>query len=256
MPKNPDAIAQTKFLIETISPKTGEVILDIGCGKGEEINQICATSRPKKVYGLDVSKKALDKAEKLLSKDIKGGKVELIKSSATDKLPFQSNFFDVVFSAELLECLPEKKRIALLKEIYRVLKRGGRVVSEHTDWDTQVWNTKNKNLERKLLHAFADTTQGWMESSDSWMGRKLWGTFQKTKLFKNCRMVAYVLMNTDYKPGFYGYDRSLDLAVAIKNKKSKVTKRDVRGFLSDLKKQAKSGNYFYSVNRYVHVGYK
>ena len=34
MLKSSDALAQTKFLIETLSPKTGEVILDIGCGDG------------------------------------------------------------------------------------------------------------------------------------------------------------------------------------------------------------------------------
>jgi SAM-dependent methyltransferase len=251
-----DTIPQTNFLIDILSPKQGEVILDIGCGTGNEIKRICNVAKVKKVHGIDISEKALLKAEKNLSKEIKQGKVELLKAGASDKLPFPSKYFDAIFSAELIECLPKKKQNLFLKEMHRILKPGGRILTEHTDWDTQVWNASDKNLERKLVHAFCDTTQGWMESSEGWMGRKLWGFFNNSKLFKNCRMEVYVLTNTKYKAPFYGYQRSLDMSVTTKNKNYKITKKDVEKFLTDLKKRDKKGTYFYSVNRYIHIGYK
>jgi len=253
--KSRDTIEQTNFLINTLSPKQKETILDIGCGTGNEIKRICDTTKIKKVYGLDFSK-PLSKAKKLLLKEIKKGLVELVEGDASKKLPFQNNYFDAVFSAELIECLNKKKQISLLKELHRILKPGGRVITEHTDWDTQVWNTYNKDLERKLVHAFCDTTQDWMESSEGQMGRKLYGLFNKTNLFKNCSIVVYVLTNTEYKPSFYGYERSLNLSVTMKNKKYKITKKEIDNFLADLKKQAKNNTYFYSVNRYIHIAYK
>lgn len=247
---------QTHYLINLLSPKSGEIILDLGCGTGDEIKRICQVSRVKKVYGVDNSEEFLTKAKQKLSKEGKKGLVELIKSDAAKKLPFPPKHFNAVFSAELTECLTEKERKFLLKEIHRVLKPGGRVLTEHTDWDTQVWNTSNKSLERKLVHAFCDTTQGWMQTSEGWMGRKLWGLFNQSKLFKKCKITSYNLIDTKYTPSFYGYQRSLDIKVVLKNKKAKITNKNINDFLTDLRKQSKKGTYFYSVNRYIHIGYK
>lgn len=245
-----DEDLQRSFLIDALAPKRGEAILDLGCGAGAEIQQILALRRGITVVGLDRSEAMLRKARARLSRYIKRGTVTLVAGDAGEQLPFPSNSFDAVFSAELIECLAAAKQIRLLREIRRVLKPGGRVIIEHTDWDTQVWNASDQALERRLVHAFCDWTQGWMETSDGWMGRRLLGLFRKSKLFTGITPSAYVLINDRYKPGTYGYARSQDL-LDLARKKQGIRLADARRFIRDLGRQDRMRSYFYSVTRYV-----
>jgi ubiquinone/menaquinone biosynthesis C-methylase UbiE len=224
-----------EFFIYLLAPRKGEVLLDIGCGHGNEIKKICQITGVKKIYGLDISEKHLGAARKNLRKFTKNGKAEFIRFDASKKLPFPSNHFNAVFSLDLLECLNENQRINLLVEIYRVLKPGGRILMEHTDWDTQVWNTKHRDLERKLVHAFCDTKQHWMNQAEGWMGRKLWGWVHLKGLFKRPKVKTYVLTNTEYKRGLFSYGISSSLSETLKNKKYGITKREISRFLGDLK---------------------
>ena len=164
---------QRSFFIDALAPKRGESILDLGCGTGADLERVLALRRGVTLVGLDCSETMLRKAETRLSRSLKRATVALVAGDAGQRLPFPSKSFNAVYSAELMECLPADKQARLLREVRRVLKPGGRVLFEHTDWDTQVWNASDKMLERKLVHAFCDWIQGWMETSDGWMGRRL-----------------------------------------------------------------------------------
>ena len=245
-----DEDLQRSFLIDALAPKRGEAILDLGCGTGAEMKQILSLRRGITVVGLDHSETMLREARARLSRHLKRGTVTLVAGDAGKRLPFPSDSFDAVFSAELMECVPATKQVGLLREIRRVLKPGGRVLIEHTDWDTQVWNASDKALERKLVHAFCDWTQGWMETSDGWMGRRLVGLFRRSKLFTGITACAYVLINDRYKPGTYGYARSQDLLeLARKTRGARLA--DARRFIRDLERHDRARSYFYSVTRYL-----
>lgn len=239
-----DEDLQRSFLIDALAPRRGESILDLGCGTGKEMQQILALRRGTSVVGLDRSETTLRKARTTLSRYVKRGTAAFVAGDAGQRLPFPSNSFDAVFSAELMECLPAAKQVRLLREIRRVLKPGGRVLIEHTDSD--------QTLERRLVHAFCDWTQGWMETSDGWMGRRLVGLFRKSTLFTGLKVSAYVLINDRYKPGTYGYARSQDL-LALARKKTGIRLADARRFVRDLERHDRTRSYFYSVTRYVVV---
>lgn len=247
-----DEATQRSFLIDTLAPNRGEAILDLGCGTGAEIEQILALRRGITVVGLDRSETMLRRAGTRVAPYVKRGTVKLVAGDAGERLPFPSSSFDAVFSAELMECLPSAKQVRLLREIRRVLRRGGRVLLEHTDWDTQVWNASDKALERRLVHAFCDWTQGWMETSDGWMGRRLAGLFRESKRFTGITASAFVLINNRYKPGAYGYARSQDL-LELARKKKGIRLADVRRFIRDLERHDQARSYFYSVTRYLVV---
>ncbi|MEK7349027.1 MAG: methyltransferase domain-containing protein, partial [Candidatus Eisenbacteria bacterium] len=214
-----DSEKQTEYLIACLAPKRGEAILDLGCGTGRELERILRLGTAGMVVGIDTSPKQLGVAAKRLRRYVAKGKAQLLIGDAGKQLPFPSRSFHAVYSAELMECIPEAKRRHLLREIHRVLKPGGRVLTEHTDWDTQVWNAIDRTLERRLVHAFCDWTQGWMESSDGWMGRRLPALFRRSALFKNVEVSAYVLTNDRYEPGFFGYERSQDFRALAKKAK-------------------------------------
>ncbi|HEX5031396.1 MAG TPA: methyltransferase domain-containing protein [Candidatus Eisenbacteria bacterium] len=239
--------------IERLAPKRGERILDLGCGSGEAIQRVLEVAGVRSVIGLDRSAGMLRAAHRRLAAHLSRGKAELHLADAGAELPFQPATFDAVFSAELMECLPETRQYRLLREIRRVLRPGGRVLLEHTDWDTQLWNASDRSLERRLVHAFCDWKQGWMDSADGWMGRQLLGLVRRARLFQGIEGSAYVLINDRYRPGTFGYDRSVDLKALAKNRK-RIRPAEVQRFLRDLGAQDRRGAYFYSVNRYIVSG--
>jgi len=89
-------------------------ILDLGCGTG--YGSWLLSEKDNDVYGLDISKEAINYAEKEYS----GPKY--ICSSA-ESIPFDSDYFDAVCAFELIEHVQNPKEV--LEQIYRVLKKGG-----------------------------------------------------------------------------------------------------------------------------------
>jgi SAM-dependent methyltransferase len=89
-------------------------VLNIGVGNGWLENQ-CVKQRWK-TYALDPSEKAIERLE---SNQITG-KVGLIEA-----IPYQDNFFDVVFCSEVIEHLSEEQFKLGLQEINRILVQGG-----------------------------------------------------------------------------------------------------------------------------------
>lgn len=92
-------------------------VLDIGVG-----DAVYESMLPKKVknkclfYGVDISRKQIERAKKYLFE----GKIVNLDS---EKLPYPSNFFDIIIVSEILEHLffPDK----LLSDASKVLKSGG-----------------------------------------------------------------------------------------------------------------------------------
>jgi len=92
----------------------GDRLLDIGCGNGT----LCYFARSKysEVCGVDISKTALKIAER------RGMKTEKVDLNG-EELPFPSNYFDAITCLDVIEHIFEPRD--LIKEINRVLKRGG-----------------------------------------------------------------------------------------------------------------------------------
>ncbi len=111
---------EKKLIFELAEQKSGETVLDIGCGTGNysiELASMCL-----KVVGIDPSanmlKIAREKAEK--------GRldIEFILGIA-ESLPFNDNQFDIVLLVTTFEFLDPEKTIFEMK---RVLKKDGRII--------------------------------------------------------------------------------------------------------------------------------
>lgn len=97
--------------------KRGEKVLDLASG-----NSIVGSYWAKE-FGADVT--AIDFSESAL-KDAKKRGVKTVIGSIEEKLPFKSGSFDTVFWGDNIEHVFAPADI--LKEIHRVLKKGGRVI--------------------------------------------------------------------------------------------------------------------------------
>jgi trans-aconitate methyltransferase len=103
-------------LVESLQPRAGERVLDLGCGDGfltQRIGDSGAT-----VVGVDSSPQMIAAAKE------RGVDARLINGEA---LPFRSEF-EAVFSNAALHWMSDHD--AVLEGVYRALKPGGRVVAE------------------------------------------------------------------------------------------------------------------------------
>lgn len=102
----------------------GLLVLEIGSGRGGGSSFIKRYHLPKKITGLELSTKAVEFCNSYYRiKDLK-----FIQGDA-QKLPFDSDSFDVVVNIESSHCYPELNRF--FDEVYRVLKPNGHLL--HTD---------------------------------------------------------------------------------------------------------------------------
>jgi ubiquinone/menaquinone biosynthesis C-methylase UbiE len=100
---------------------TGLKILDVGCGKGELLAEICARFPASEVHGVDFSTARLRDASRRV-----GLQVALKEADIQKALPFPDASFDRIFCTETLEHLKEPHRC--LREMGRVLKADGRMI--------------------------------------------------------------------------------------------------------------------------------
>ena len=176
-------------------------------------------------------------------------RVSLSCAALDRQLPFGDGTVDIVYSHNLIECLPDPSGFAL--EAARVLRPGGRVVVGHWDWDSQLFDGSDRALVRRLVHAYADWQQAWMAHADGWMGRRLWGVFQRSALLEG-RVHARVLTNTAYEPGCFGYENARTFEALVR--RGVVPTEDCERFLAEQAALAAAGRYFYSITGFAYVG--
>ncbi len=117
-------------MIDLIKPN-GK-ILDVGCGTGYFAEKFLSKYD---VTGVDISEEMIKYAQTRMK--------EAVQADAQN-MPFPDNTFDIVIARSLLHHLPDPKQG--VKEIKRVLKRGGKVIF------TDTHNSFLSNLPRKIMY--------------------------------------------------------------------------------------------------------
>jgi len=106
----------------------GKRVLEIGCGSGIDSAEFAKNGAD--VYAVDMTDKAVNHTKKIFKELNLKGKIS--KFDVTN-LPFQNDFFDLVYSYGVLHHIPVVEKA--LDEIYRVLKPKGKcyVMLYHKD---------------------------------------------------------------------------------------------------------------------------
>jgi SAM-dependent methyltransferase len=97
-----------------------------------------------------------------------------------DGLPLESASVDGIVSHNVVECLRDP--VATMDEAARVLRRDGRAVWSHVDFDAIVIAGPDRDLTRAVLHTYSDRPPSWMTTGDGQMGRKLAGLVRSSAL--------------------------------------------------------------------------
>jgi len=138
-----EKLSQGKFslrhlkALEYLRVHPGELILDIGCGRGEFL-YLCARNGGI-VIGMDYSPAAI----KILSSR-KDANVSIIQASAT-MLPFRDNVFDKVVMLDFVEHLDQDDLRKCLEDVRKVLKqRGQLLIHTPNQWGDYVLSLYDK----------------------------------------------------------------------------------------------------------------
>ncbi len=124
--------ASTKFFSYL---KKGSLILDLGCGPGRDAKIF--TQKEYDVTGIDLSENMIEKAKE---------RVKNVKFKVMDikKLEFEDNHFDAVWASACLLHIPKKDINTTLKEIFRVLKKGGILFISLKQGDGEIFKPDKK----------------------------------------------------------------------------------------------------------------
>jgi arsenite methyltransferase len=110
------------FSLGPIRP--GDVVLDLGCGAGFDAFVAALVVGPTgRVAGIDISPEMLAIADACRA-EVPRPNVEF-READVEAIPFSDDCFDVALSNGVLNLIPDKP--SALREIFRVLKPGGRV---------------------------------------------------------------------------------------------------------------------------------
>jgi len=141
--KELEAIPQSAILgvgcgapIKFADLKEGETVADLGSGAGIDVflsaNKV---SKSGKVIGIDMTDEMLEKAKKN-AKDGNYDNVEFRKGDIEKKIPIDDDTVDAVVSNCVINLTTDKT--SAFREIYRILKKGGRMVISDLVTDSQL----------------------------------------------------------------------------------------------------------------------
>lgn len=223
-------VAQRQRLLEALSARPGERVLDVGSGPGFLAADLA--ERGARVEGVDLSEDMVRTAgERFPSLRFRTGEAT--------SLPFDNSSFDAVTCTQVLEYVADVG--AALAEFRRVLEPGGRVAIIDTDWDSVIWSGADRELTERVLKAWD------AHLVDPHLPVRLKPELEAAG-FERVRVEVIPILNLSYEDENYsrGMSSTVERFVAARGA---LSAEEAAAWRSQL---AGSGDrYFFSLNRYL-----
>jgi SAM-dependent methyltransferase len=232
----PDVMAQWRFYLSMLDPQPGDRILDVGCGTGDA-ERLLLRIYPEVGGVIGVEKDPTRYVTAQAAATAESERIRFHTGDAQD-LPFADASFDRVLCADTLEWIADP--LLAVREIRRVLKPGGVALIIHSDFDSQVFNTTNLDLSRRIVHAFSDA------GPRGQIGRELTGLCRQAGF--SVETMIYPLVNTLWQADLYGHSVA-HMMVQWLREKALVDPAELQSWLDDLAQQHERGYFFYSIVR-------
>ena len=238
-----DVAAQREALLEMVSPRPGERVLDLGAGPGfMTLEAARIVGEAGVVVGVDKSAPMLAIAEARCEAQ---PHVSFREADALS-LPFEDDDFDAAIISQVYEYVPDMA--AALAELFRVLKPGGRALIMDTDWGSLVWNAQDAVRAKKIFTAWD------AHLVDPHLPRRLSPLLHGAG-FEIIDLRVLSLLNTEYPAENYSHGM-VSVIVPFVIRKGGVAKEEAKAWAEDLMALGERGEYFFSLNRYVFLARK
>jgi SAM-dependent methyltransferase len=159
-------------IVSRLQIEPGRRYLDVGCGTGDDARAMAALVGPGGwVVGVDTSATMVEEANKRSAG--MALPVEFRRADAA-ALDFADASFDGCRTERVLQHVAEPA--AVITEMARVTKPGGRVVCLEPDWEALVVDAPDRVTTRRILNFRCDCYQS------GWVGRQLPGLFKQAGL--------------------------------------------------------------------------
>jgi len=261
----PDDVDDVDAMVEPVVPSRhrwlagllgagpGDRVVDLGCGTGASLIQVVPDLRggggSGMAVGVDASLAVLGRAADALAPAVAAGtaRVLLVQADLKDRLPFPDAAFDRIICHNVLEFLPDPDGFAA--EAGRVLCPDGRLVLSHSDFDTLVFASEDVELTRRLVRAYCDAQQPWMDAVDGTIGRRLAGIAGRAGLAV-LDVQAQVVLDRRFAPGELGWGYAHNLAEALAGCGA-ADRAELDGWLAGLRRLDAEGAFMFSLNDYA-----
>ncbi|MEH7303120.1 class I SAM-dependent methyltransferase [Neobacillus drentensis] len=138
---HPGGILLTKDILFGENITNNSFILDAGCGTGQTAAYLYQQYRAK-VFGLEINPIMVEKAKSRFQ-SLKLP-IQLIQGSI-EEIPFEDHSFDFILSESVLAFVNKPKA---LKEFYRVLKKGGRLIANEMTINSKLSQQEESEIKK------------------------------------------------------------------------------------------------------------
>ena len=214
-------------------------VVDLGCGGGLTLAALRERFGPGlELIGVERREPELDPALAATT----------VVADLNKPLPFEDESIGAAVCHNTLEALLSVD--AFLAEVARVLAPGGHFLLGHNDLDTIVFSSSELDLTRRLVHAFADSQQEWMDAADGTIGRKLPAIAARTPL-QHVATMAWVVLDTDLAAGEPADTAIRGITDAVRRDQHHDLASQLEAWIDDLRVRAANGEFLFSVNDYA-----
>jgi SAM-dependent methyltransferase len=232
----PDVVAQREHVLAALALQPGEQVVDLGCGPGLlALDMLDRIGDRGALQGIDLSPSMLALARRRCG----AWQNANFQEGDVSALPYGDASFDAGVCTQVYEYVANLD--VALRELYRVLRPGGRAVIVDTDWESCVWHSSDARRMRQVIDAWDS------HCAHPHLPRTLTGRLRAAGFaVERCDVVPLVNLGWDeqtYSAGMIG--------LLGRHAARTLGEATTRAWAADLKQLGASGDYFFSLNRYL-----